>query len=238
VFELQPGAETLPQAPPAAEAQGSDAPGAAGEGDTLSSARSSQAQEAFRLSLFARDSAGAACAVCAGEPVEAAHILPRTTSIEKLFPAHLANADAVQNGILLCRDCHTAHDVFLWHYLPARGIVVAEALLQDAVRGAQWHARAGRQLTMPTAEQVVQLGWWPPESVWEVAFTDFVSAQAERSAHAAAYAFSCARCSWRGKSEKGLTGHACSRTRGTLLFTPLGRGRRAAMGADAAGGAQ
>jgi hypothetical protein len=152
-----------------------------------------------------------------------------------LRKALLLSANLPHNGILLCHECHTLHDSFRWHFLPSQGIVVEEALLQDATLGAQWRSREGLQLTKPDAGQEMAQLYWPPERVWEVAFEGFTSAQAKRSAHSAVNPMSCDKCDWRGKNERGYAAHTCRSLKGTLLFTPIGRGRRTGVGA--AGGA-
>jgi hypothetical protein len=217
-----------------AEAAAAPAPA---DGASGSSARSTSQQGAFRRSLFLRDGEGALCAVCAEGPVDAAHIMPRTTSTAVLLSAHLYDANMIENGILLCKACHLLHDAFMWHYLPARGIVVAEALLQEPERGGLWSARVGRQLTKPAAE--LQLKWWPPELVWETAFEGFTGAQAKRSARSLESPFFCPRCCWRGKTARGLEMHGCvarSAAGAQLSTPPAGRSGHGGYAGGGGGG--
>jgi hypothetical protein len=215
VFEQVPGTRTSPGAPPLA--LGAEAPQVFAVEDGCSS-RSSAAQASFRRALLLRDGEDSGCALCSERPVEAAHIIPRIASADRLMLARLPEANYVWNGILLCQDCHFLHDQHMWHFMPSTGVIVADALANDSELGALWSGRVGRQLARPAGE--LQASWWPSESVWIAAHADFEAAREGRRALADEKPYACAECNWRGKTARGLKEHRCDRVK-TRLFTPL-----------------
>lgn len=134
------------------------------------------------------------------------------------------------NGIMLCINCHHLHDAFMWCFDPARGVVVADALLQDEDLGPIWRARAGAQLSSQTLPMLWALSKWPPASVWAAGVARFEAAREERHAEADKYPISCGICRKRYKRASGVVNHKCGQVQ-NKLFTPV-----SARSAGSAGG--
>ena len=181
VLEQMPGTQTSPLGPPAVHEQGAVVVEDHGEGghDGASHASSSAMQADFRHAVSLRD--GQLCVLCRAEPpLEAAHIVARIAEQPELVAACLLSANVPNNGLMLCISCHRLHDAFMWCCDPSKGVVVANALLNDEELGPIWRARAGARLSQPDAADAVKAAWWPPASVWAAGVARFEAARAER----------------------------------------------------------
>ncbi len=226
VFEQLHGTQTSPPGPPLG-----GQPGARGH-DGASQGRSSAMQSEFRHGVLHRD--GSLCVLCrSGPPVEAAHIIARITELPELRAACLLVPNVPNNGIMLCIPCHRLHDAFMWCYDPSRGVVVAEALIQDEEQGQIWKARVGIQLSQPDAGDAAKVAWWPPPSVWAAGVARFEAAKADRRAIADDLPYSCGTCKRRFKQASGITRHKCGQVQQKLFTPKLGRSAGGGGGGDA-----
>ena len=237
VFEQMSGTLTSPLGPPALHEQEVVVLEDHGEGEDVgaSHARSSAMQADFRHAVSLRD--GPRCVLCRAEPpLEAAHIIARIAEQPELLAASLLSANVPNNGIMLCVPCHRLHDAFMWCFDPSAGVVVADALSHDEELGPIWSARAGAQLSQPSAADAVKAAWWPSASVWAAGVARFEAARVERHAEADDRPFSCGICRKRYKRASGVTNHNCGQVQ-HQLFTPESV-RSAAGGARVGGGAE
>lgn len=87
-----------------------------------------------------REASGAAesdpsCALCGGESdVQAAHIVPQSSSEADLVATELYDFYDIRNGFLLCDQCHDFFDAGLWSVDAERKVVLSEALIADVRR--------------------------------------------------------------------------------------------------------
>ena len=220
VFVLMSGTHTSPLEPPAGHEQEVLVAEEHGEEEHVgaSHARSSAMQADFRHAVSLRD--GSLCVLCRDKPpLEAAHIIARIAEQSELDAAGLLSSNVPNNGIMLCIPCHRLHDAFMWCYDPSRGVVVADALLNDVELGPAWSQRVGLHLSRPDAADAVKAAWWPPASVWAAGVTRFEAAKIERHAEADERPFSCGICRKRYKRATGVTMHTCGQVQ-RQLYTP------------------
>ena len=229
VFDTQ----TFPSEPPAGLEQDivvADEHGVGGHDGASYSRSSDSVQADFSYAVSLRD--GPRCVLCRAEPpLEAAHIIARIAEQPELLAAGLLSANVPNNGIMLCVPCHRLHDAFMWCFDPSAGVVVADALSHDEELGPIWSARAGAQLSQPSAADAVKAAWWPSASVWAAGVARFEAARVERHAEADERPFSCGICRKRYKRASGVTNHNC----GQVQHQPV---RSAAGGARVGGGAE
>ncbi len=126
-----------------------------------------------------------------------------------LLAAGLLSANVPNNGLMLCIPCHRLHDAFMWCFDPPKGVVVANALLNDEELGPAWRGRAGARLSQPDAADAVKAAWWPPATVWAAEVTRFEAARAERHAEADKRPFACGKCRKRFVLARGVANHKC-----------------------------
>lgn len=173
-----------------------------------SRSRSSSIHVEFRSAVSLRD--GSVCVLCRGEPpLEAAYIISRLAERPELSTALLLTPFVPNNGIMLCIPCHHLHDAFMWCFDPSKGVVVADALLNDEELGPIWRDRIGVQLSQPHAADTTKAAWWPPASVWAAAMARFEVDKAERHAEEDSSPFACGVCLKRFNRASGVTNHKC-----------------------------
>lgn len=98
-----------------------------------------------------RDGPNAACALCSlSDGVDAAHVLRWKTASDECRAAGLCTTWQPQNGILLCRRCHTFFDALLLSVDPDGRVNVADALLQYDRADPRYAALNGSTLTLCT----------------------------------------------------------------------------------------
>jgi hypothetical protein len=228
VFQPLPGADASPDKAPVdgQEAPPGDALVARG-GDEASSGRSTAVQSEFRTAIQRRD--GKACVLCRSNSLlEAAHVIPRTAELPLLHKAGFLTANQPNNGILLCIPCHRLYDASMWCFDPTSGVVVADALLSDAVLGETWKARVGAQLSLPD-DAALALNW-PPSSAWAASLDLFKEARVRRHAKADAAQFPCSVCGKRWATLKGCTQHRCCGAQVSFSYHTPNMLRRRARG--------
>ena len=105
----------------------------------------------------------------------------------------------------------------MWCFDPSRGVIVADALLDDADLGPVWIQRVELQLAQPA--EAVNAFWWPPASVWATGVARFEASREKRHTQADEHPFPCDKCRRRFKLASGIAKHKCGQAQ-HVLFTP------------------
>jgi hypothetical protein len=168
-----------------------------------------------------RDGPNAACALCSlSDGVDAAHVLRWKTASDECRAAGLCTTWQPQNGILLCRRCHTYFDALLWSVDPDGRVNVADALLQYDRADPRYAALNGSTFTLCTHPSDNH----PSQKVYAAHHARFLAARAERRNLRTSLPHACASCGERYHREKACRVHEAACTAGAIapsnLVTP------------------
>jgi len=164
--------------------------------------RDSASQKQFRDLLLDRD--GHKCVLCSyTKNVEAAHILPISADATNLEKYNLSTFDDVQNGIILCKTCHSYFDALFWCVNKQGKVEVANALLQYPDTKGHFRRYIGQTLQLEKEHKKI----WPRKDLLAYQESRYRISAMERQLVQAEYPFICNECSERYRTEASLNVH-------------------------------